>query len=176
MTTMKSKIVRYCLLAVIFTSCTWWAASTYFRENWSWPLALLFGAVFVLVLISIGRVAAVKPEPFQLVLRLADDNGGDQEDNRTIETLHARFKQQFPKSGAIRFDGFDTDRSYVWFYFFGPEEGAVRHAVLSQLEGCRIRQGSYFLSEATRPCAAPNDGRATLLGDSRILEGPPSVG
>jgi hypothetical protein len=172
---MNSRIIRRCLLTAVLAGGAWWFASAYFRKNWSWPLSLLFGAVAVLVIVYGGRRAAGKPAPFQLVLRLADDKGGDQEDDRTFKTLHARFKQQFPKSGSIRFDGFDTDGSFIWFYFFGPEEDAVRHAVLPGLEGCRIRQGSYFLSKATQPCAAPNDGPATLLGDSRIIEGPSSV-
>jgi hypothetical protein len=164
MTTSKSKTIRHCLFAIL-CAATWWFASTAFRKNWNWPLSLCFGAVFVLLLILAGRRAAGKTAPFQLVLKLADDKGGDQEDDQTFETLHARFEQQFPKKGNIRFDGFDTDGSFIWFYFFGPEADAVRHAVLSQIDGCRIRRGSYFLSQATHSCAGVNDGPATPLGD-----------
>jgi len=136
MNPMKSGIIRHCLLAIIFAGGAWSAASRCFRQNWNWPLSLFLGAVFGLVLIYLRRAAAGKPPPFQLVLRLAGDKGGDQEDDQTFETLHARFKQQFPKSGGVRFDGFDTDGSFIWFYFFGPDEGKVRHAVFSQLESC----------------------------------------
>jgi hypothetical protein len=175
LTIMKSKITRYCLPAVIVTGGAWLAATIYFRQNLGWPLSLLFGAVFMLILIYMGRAAAGKPASFQLVLRLADDKGGDEEDDLTFEALHTRFKQRFPKSGSIRFDGFDTDGSFIWFYFLGPDEMSVRQAVLSHLDGCRIRRGSYFLTNATQPCAPPNDGPATLLGDSSLTEGPSSV-
>jgi hypothetical protein len=175
MITMKSRIIRYSLLAVIVAGGAWWAASTYFRQNWNWPLSLVFGTVFVLITIYLGRATAGKPAPYQLVLRLADDKGGDPEDDDTFETLHTRFKQQIPKSGRVRFDGFDTDGSFIWFYFFGPDETSVRHAVWSHLEGCRIRQGSYFIANATRSCAAPNDGPTTLLGDLRVAGGPAAV-
>jgi hypothetical protein len=53
----------------------------------------LFGAVAVLVFVYVGRRAAGKPAPFQLVLRLADGKGGDHEDDQTFEALHARFQQ-----------------------------------------------------------------------------------
>jgi hypothetical protein len=175
MTTMKPKIIRYSVLGVIVTGWAYYAASTYFRQNWSWALSLVFGAIFVLVLVYGGRAAAGKPAPFQLVLRLADDKGGDQEDDQTFETLHKRFKEQFPKSGSVRFDGFDTDGNFVWFYFLGPDETLVRQTVLSQIEGCRIRQGSYFVSNVTQPCAPPTGGTALLLGGSGVSEGPPPV-
>jgi hypothetical protein len=150
MSKMNSRIFRRWLLAVVFAGGAWWFAGEYFRKNWSWPLSLLFGAVAVLVFVYVGRWAAGKPAPFQLVLRLADDKGGDHEDHQTFEALHARFQQHFLKSCVVRFDGFDTDGSFIWFYFLGPDESSVRHAVLMQLEGCRIRQGSYFLSKATQ--------------------------
>ena len=168
------RFTRWSILGLCFCLSTWWVASNYYEKNWGWPLAMAFGAVFSAVFIYLVRRSAGKPAPFQLVLRLADDKGGDQEDDQTFETLHARFKQHFPKSGSVRFDGFDTDGSFIWFYFFGPDESTVRGAVLPPLEGCQIRQGSYFLSKATQR-AAPNDGPATLLGDSRITEAPSSV-
>ena len=146
------------------------AANNYFRKNWDWPLSLVFGVVFILIVIYLGRAAAGKCARFQLVLRLADDKGGDQDDNQVFETLHDRFKQRLPKSSSVRFEGFDTDGSFIWFYFFGPDESTVLSALMPQLEGCRIREGSYFLTNATRRCAAPNDGPVTLLGNSKIVE------
>jgi hypothetical protein len=176
MTNKMSKIIRYCLLAVIVAGMAWWTASTSFRQYYNWPLSLFFGALVGLIPIFAGRAAmADNPAPFQLVLRLADDKGGDQEDAQTFEALHTRFTQQFPKSGSVRFDGYDADGSCIWFYFLGADEASVRDAVFSQLEGCRIRKGSYFLSKATQPCAPPNDGPATQLGNSGATEGPPSV-
>jgi hypothetical protein len=169
------RFIRWSVLAVCFCLSTWWVARTYYQKNWGWPLAIAFGAVCSVVFIFLVRCSAGKPAPFQLVLRLADDKGADQEDDRTFKTLHERFKKQFPKSGSVRFDGFDTDGSFIWFYFLGPDETSVRRAVLSHIEGCRIRQGSYFISNASQPCASPNDGPATLLGDLRATEGPSSV-
>ena len=164
-TLLKSCTIRNCLLVLLFLGGAWWFASTCFQEYWNWPLSLLFGAVSIGIFFYVVRQTTGKPSPFQLVLRLANNKGGDQEDNQTFKKLHARFEQQFPKSGSIRFNGFDTDDSFIWFYFFGPDEASVRHAVLSQLEGSRIRQGSYFLSKATQACASPNDGPSTPLGD-----------
>src|SRR5262245_59110855 len=124
MTAIKSRIIRRCLLAVVLAG-VWWFVSADFRKNWNWPLSLLFGAMAVFVIVYGGR----KPAPFQLVLRLADDKAGDHEDDQTFETLHDRFKHLFSKSGSIQFDGFDTDGSFIWFYFLGPDEASVRHAV-----------------------------------------------
>jgi hypothetical protein len=174
---MKIKIIRRCLYSVVFAGGAWWSARAYFRENWNWPLSLAFGALTVLAIgYVISRWAAGKPAPFQLVLRLADDEGGDQEDDQTFKALRNLFKRLFPKSGSIRFDGFDTDRSFIWFYFHGPDEASVRDAVLPHLKEHRIRPGSYFLSKATQPCGSPNDGSATQLGNSGVTEGMPSLG
>ena len=162
---MKSKIFYRCLLAVVFAGGAFWFSHIY-QKNWSWPISLLFGAITVFVFVNLSRLTAGKPPPFQLVLRLSNDDGGDQEDGQTIDTLHARFKQHFRRSSDIRFKGFDTDGSFIWFYFVGPEEAPVRQAVMSQFEGCRIRPGSYFLSKATQTFAPSNDGPVTPLGDS----------
>lgn len=175
MTMNVGRFIRWGILAVCFCFSTWWVASNYYQKNWSWPLAVAFSALFSVVFICLVRRSTGKPAPFQLVLRLADKKGGDLENDQAFYTLHARFKQHFPKSGSVRFDGFDTDGGLIWFYFFGPDESTVRGAVLPQLEGCQISQGSYFLSKATQPCAPPNNGPAALLGDSEIQEGPPSV-
>ena len=113
-----------------------------------------------------------------MVLRLADDEEGEREDDETFDILHERFKQHFPGTGEsekVRFHGFDTEGSFMWYYFFGPDESAVRGAVLAQLVGCRIREGSYFLSNTTKSFAGPDDGVAMVLGDSRINEGEASV-
>lgn len=174
-TSVNSTILRNCVVAALVASAAWFAAYTYFRPNWNWPLSLLFGAVFVWVFFPGGRAVIGKPAPFQLVLRLADDKGGDHEDAHTFETLHARFKHQFSKPSDLRFDGFDTDGRFIWFYFLGLDEGVVRGAVLAQLGGCRIRSGSYFLSKATQSCAPPNDGPTMPLGDQSVVEGPPSA-
>ena len=170
------KFIRRGLLAASLTVATWWFAKTYFRENWGWPPALVLGVVAAAVFAYVIRQFVIgKPAPFQLVLQMADENGGDKEDDQTFQLLHDRFRRLFPKSGDIGFDGFDTDGCFIWFYFRGAEEASVRDAILSQLEGCRIRKGSYFLSKATQSVAPPDDGPVTPLGDSRGPEVLPTV-
>lgn len=142
---MKTKRpVRGILFLVLLGLCAWFSIGKY-REYYDWPLAVLFGAVFVWIFhYYLPKATYAKPAPFHLVLRLGNDTGGDFEDDQTFEILHARFTERFPKSGDIRFDGFDTDGSRIWFYFFGPDENTVFAAVSSSLEDCCIRQGSYF--------------------------------
>lgn len=140
------KFILLGILGVLLAPIIWFMGSRYHHAGWGWPLALVFGASFVLCAAYLIRRTQGKPAPFQLVLRLANKKGGDTEDNKTFELLHERFERLFPKSSDIRFDGFDTDGSFIWFYFLGQDETSVSHAVLSQLQGCRIREGSYFLS------------------------------
>jgi hypothetical protein len=100
---------------------------------------------------------------------------GDPEDDQTFKKLDVCFKQHFPESGKIRFDGFDCDDNFVWFYFIGPDEGSVRQAVFPLLDGCTVRPGSYFVSNATQVFASLEDGHATLLSVSAVMDGPSSV-
>jgi hypothetical protein len=153
---------------LFFGVAIWFYAKTYFRPNWGWPLALAFGSVYLLVLFFIVRRSVGPPAPFQLVLRLANNTGGDEEDGGTFDKLHDRFKTALRRSGDVRFAGFDTDRSWIWFYFYGSSDQTVREAVLSQLQDCNIRDGSYFLSAASQPFAPPNDGPALQLSDLHI--------
>lgn len=167
-------VIRWTIFVVCFGGSSWWWASTYYRENWGWPFAIAFGTVSSVVILYLARRVGGRHAPFQLVLRLADDEDGKREDDENFGILHERFKRNFPGTGEsekVRFHGFDTDGSFTWFYFFGPDENTVRVAVLPQLEGCRIREGSYFLSNATKSCAAPHDGVAEVLGDSRVNAG-----
>lgn len=156
-------VIRQSLTVLFFGVAIWFYAKTYFRPNWGWPLALAFGFVYLLVLIFIMRRAAGRPAPFQLVLRLANDNGGDAEDDGTFKKLHDRFTKILPRRGSVWFAGFDTDNSWIWFYFYGPNDQAVREAVMPQIQDCKIRNGSYFLSAASQACAPPSDGPALQL-------------
>jgi hypothetical protein len=171
-------VIRWSILAVCFGVSSWLVASRYYEENWGWPLAIVFGVVFTVVVDYFVRRAGSRHAPFQLVLRLAEDEEGKRQDDETFDILHVRFKEHFPGAGEseqVRFDGFEADGGFMWFYFFGPDEMTVRSAVLPQLEGCQIREGSYFLSNATKPFAGPNDGAAIILGDSRVNERQASV-
>jgi len=156
---MKTRsIIRRSIVVLLFAFAIWFYAKTYFRPNWGWPFALAFGVVYVLVLFYIVRRSVGRPAPFQLVLRLANDVGGDENDDRAFEKLRERFKRALPGPCKVRFAGFDTDGIWTWFYFHGPDDQTVRETVLSQLQDCQVREGSYFLSGATQPCAPPNDG------------------
>jgi hypothetical protein len=157
-------IIRRSIVVLFLGVASWFYAKTYFRPNWGWPLALAFGAVYILVISYIVRRAVGKPAPFQLVLRMANDKGGDEDDNRTFKKLRERFKSVLSGPGVVRFDGFDTDGRWIWFYFHGPDDQTVREAVLSQLQDCQVHDGSYFLSGATQTCAPPNNGLALRLG------------
>jgi len=158
-----SQIIRRSIVGLLFGVSIWFYAKTFFRPNWGWPLSVLFGFVCLLVLIFIVRKVVNRPAPFQLVLRLANDKGGDEDDDATFTKLHKRFKDAFRGCRDVRFDGYDTDRSWIWFYFFGPNEQTVREVVLSELRDCKIRAGSYFLSAASQSCAPPTDGPALQL-------------
>ena len=125
-------------------------------------MALFLGTVYVLVFVWYQRLIN-KPAPFQLVLRLVNDRGGDENDRRTLDQLMKRFKSLSKSQRVLRFDGFDSAGSWFWFYFHGPAEQAVRETVLLQIQDCQIRRGSYFLSAATQSCASPNDGPTLLL-------------
>ncbi|MGC9943700.1 MAG: hypothetical protein ABSE48_17885, partial [Verrucomicrobiota bacterium] len=104
---MKTQIIsRWSIAMLLFGVAIWFYARTYFRPNWGWPLALVFGVIYLLVLIYIVRGAVGKPAPFQLVLRMANDKGGDEDDDSTFKKLYERFKSVLPGSGTIRFDGF----------------------------------------------------------------------
>jgi hypothetical protein len=169
MKNVTGKFIWRSIIVVLLGISAWECASRNFQENWGWPMALLFGAATVGIMEYAGRAAAGKPAPFQLVLRLANDRGGDRDDDRTFEILHERFERLFPKAANIWFEGFDADGTYVWFYFHGPDEVLVRRSILSQFEGCTIRNGSYWLSKATQTTAPPNDGPTTLLEDSEVI-------
>ena len=161
-------IIRRSILVLLFGFAVWFFATRY-RPIWGWPLGLAFGVAWVLVMVYVHRKMN-KPAPFQLVLQMANDQGGDQADGRTFDLLWGRFKRLSPSPGGVRFDGFDTDGNQIWFYFHGPDAGVVREAVLPQLRDCQVRKGSYFLSGATQSCAPPNAGAAISLGDLGGME------
>ena len=104
------------------------------------------------------------------MLRLSNDDGGDQEDDQTFRLLIKRFKEAFPKSNKVRYDGFDTDGRFIWFYFCGPDDFLICDKVLTQVHGCRIRNGSYFLSKATKNFGSLSDGYATLLEEAQAAQ------
>lgn len=159
----RPRLIRQSILVPFYVVTIWFYAETYLRQNWERPLALALGLIHALVVILIARKDADSPAPFQLVLRLAGDNGGDENDDSTFAKLHERFTKALPGRGDVRFGGFDTDGGWIWFYFHGPNDQWVREAVLSQLQDCKIRDGSYFLPAASQPCAPPSDGPALQL-------------
>ncbi len=111
-------------------------------HNLGWPLRISLGVCFGLLVFLITRRNA-KPSPFQLVLRLANDDTGDSDDGKLFDKLHVRFKSLNGK-GDFKFDGFDIGGGYVWFYFKGTDGKAIRDAVLSSVVDCTFREGSYF--------------------------------
>lgn len=80
-------LAKWSILGLCFCLSAWSATSDYYGMNSDWRLAIVYGVVFSVVMIYLDRRLAGKPAPFQLVLRLADNKGGDQEDAQTFETL-----------------------------------------------------------------------------------------
>jgi len=108
-----------------------------------WPLAAVLGVCFGLLVLLIIRRQTVTA-PFRLVVRLANDDTGDSEDDKLFDKLRARFKSDIPSGMDLKFDGFDIGGGYLWFYFNGADGKVVRDAVLSLVKDCTFRDGSYF--------------------------------
>jgi hypothetical protein len=84
-------IIRWSIFVLCFGLAVWCFAKRYVAI-WGWPLALGFGVAWVLVASLILRKMN-KPAPFQLVLQMANEQGGDQADGRTFDRLRGRFKR-----------------------------------------------------------------------------------
>lgn len=132
-------------------------------NDYGWPIALCMSVLVAGAEWYFIHQASQGYAPIQLVLRLVDDRGGDAEDDRTFKFLHDRFKRFYRIPNEIRFCGFDTDGRFIWFYFRGPSGPVTEREILSQLSCCKIREGSYFLSQATQDTAPPGDGPVTFL-------------
>lgn len=157
------RVIFFILFILCFFIGAWHFTKVYRKADWSWPVAVLFGTSVTFCIFYVGRLARRRPAPFQLVLRMANNNGEDADDDQTFKLLVARFKETFSRASVVKYDGFDTDEEFVWFYFCGSDEARVRDAVLSQIYGCRIRKGSYFISSATQSFASMKDGTSVLL-------------
>lgn len=158
-------LIRFIACAIVLILLGVSYADTDLIKDYGWPAALGMSVLVAAVEFYFFFIYDTShgSAPIQLVLRLADDRGGDGEDERMFKILHDRFKRFYRIPNEIRFSGFDCTDSFIWFYFRGPSGAATEREILSQLSGFKIHEGSYFLSQATQDTAPPSDGPVTFL-------------
>jgi hypothetical protein len=122
-----------------------WAVFEVLSRDDSTPVMLLrfvfaFAVGYCFIQCSLQRVV-----PLTLVVKTSGSKGGTKEDGALFETLHDLFKIHFPKDGQPEFDGFNSNREQICFYFKGADPDVIMKAIQPLLKDIPLPPGSHLL-------------------------------